>query len=359
MRRIELRRLFYDLTCDDTQRMSFEHADGRTGDCEMAMVLTRDEILARLEDVDLVSAMEDAFVAYSDGRAVVPIGGELLFDDPPGDAHIKYGYRRDDDIFVIKVATGFYENASKGLPSNSGLVMIFDRRTGLPVAVLLDEGELTNLRTAAAGAAAAKHLANAAVETVGVLGSGLQARLQIEFLGKVRQFKNIRIWSRRNEAARKLAEHFRSLGYLAETVAKPGDAARGSRIVVTATASTEALLHAADIEPGTHVTAMGSDTTEKRELAGDVLANANLIVADSRKQCAGRGEIYQACREGHLTISKVRELGDIISGVVAGREDIEQITVVDLTGVAVQDIAMANAVLRSQNIEKHAERQSM
>jgi ornithine cyclodeaminase len=325
----------------------------------MAIVLTRDEILASLEGIDMMKAMEDAFVAYSDGRAVVPIGGELLFDDPPGDAHIKYGYRLDGDIFVVKVATGFYENAAKGLPSNSGMVVAFDRRTGFPIAIMLDEGELTSLRTAAAGAVAAKHLANAAIETVAVLGSGVQARLQIEFLGKVRQFKNVRIWSRRTEGARTVAEHFQYLGYSAEVVASPADAARGSHIVVTATASTKPLLYALDIEPGTHVTAMGSDTTGKRELAGDVLAKASLVVADSRNQCAERGEIHQACREGYLAISKVVELGDIISGQVTGREDTDQITVVDLTGVAVQDIAIAQAVLRSLNLERLAEYQSL
>lgn len=315
----------------------------------MAVVLMRDEIMARLEGVDLVKAMESAFVAYSDGRAVVPTGGELLFDDPPGDAHIKYGYRRDDRIFVVKVATGFYENARQGLPSNSGLVIVLDRRTGFPIAVLLDEGDLTNLRTAAAGAVAARNLANDTVETVGVLGAGTQARLQVEFLSKVREFRNIRIWSRRIEPARQLAEHFNSLGHSAEAVATPAEAAHKAGIIVAATASTAPLLHADDIEPGTHITAMGSDTTEKRELAGDVLAKANIVIADSRSQCAERGEISHACRDGYLSLSKVHELGDIISGAAPGRANREQITVVDLTGVAVQDIAIANAVLRPQD----------
>lgn len=324
---------------------------------EPTAILGLEEILEHLDNVDLVTSMEEAFVAYSDGRAVVPIGGELLFENPPGDAHIKYGYLHNDGIFLVKVATGFYENASAGLPSNSGLVLVFDQRTGLPVAVLLDEGELTNLRTAAAGAVAAKHLANAAIETVGVLGAGVQARLQLQYLARARKFENVRIWARRREAALDLAEHLRSLGYTAEAVATPGDAARGSGVIVTATAATAPLLHAADIGAGTHITAMGSDTTGKRELAGDVLGKASLVVADSRKQCAERGEIHQACQEGQLNISTVQELGDIISGRVAGREGIDQITVADLTGVAVQDIAIANAVIGSYRRKSSSRRQ--
>lgn len=312
------------------------------------LVLPRAEILACLENFDLISAVEEAFVAYSKDLAVVPVGGELLFDQPPGDAHIKFGYLRDGDIFVVKVATGFYENAGKGLPSNSGLVLAFDRLTGLPVAVLLDEGELTNLRTAAAGAVAAKHLANPSVRTVAVLGAGVQARLQIEYLSKVREFDRVHVWSRRPETAEKLARHFRSaIGCSAQAVGTPSEAAKGADIIVTATAATKPLLKAADLDPGTHITAMGSDTTEKRELAGDVLRRADTVVADSKKQCSERGEIHHACQEGLLNASEVCELGDIISGAVAGRTEAGQITIADLTGVAVQDVAIANAVLQS------------
>ncbi len=311
----------------------------------MTQILRLDEILDAVRDTDLVSAMERAFVSYSQGKAVVPPVGELVFDSPPGDAHIKYGYVRGEPVFIVKIASGFYENTRKGLPSNSGLMLVFDSRTGLPLSVLLDEGELTNMRTAAAGATAAKHLANQNVETVGVLGAGVQARMQIEHLAKVRDFKSVCIWARRPEAAEQLVEDIQLLGFVACSASTPGDATRDSDIVVTATPTHQPLLAAADIRPGTHITAMGSDSNEKRELSGDLLQKADIVVGDSLPQCRERGEIYQALKEGVILDDQLLELGNIISGDSPGRRGENDITIADLTGVAVQDIAIANAVL--------------
>ena len=108
-----------------------------------------------LPTVDVVAAIEAAFVAYSRGEAVVPPVGEMSFAEPPGEVHIKYGYLTGGDHYVVKVASGFYDNPAMGLPSSSGLMALFSKRTGVPVAVLFDEGRLTDLRTAAAGAVAA------------------------------------------------------------------------------------------------------------------------------------------------------------------------------------------------------------
>jgi ornithine cyclodeaminase len=313
----------------------------------MTRVWPREAIEKALRHVDVVAAMEWAFTVYSQGDAVVPPVGELLFDQPPGDAHIKYGFVRGDDSFVIKVATGFYENAHQGLPPTSGLMLVFEQRTGLLSSVLLDEGHLTNVRTAAAGAVAAKHLAPPQIDRIGVLGTGQQARLQLDMLRPLIAARDVLLWGRRHEAAAACRDDLEAMGFSVTLVDAPADVAAGARLIVTSTASHQALLNAADIRSGTHITAMGSDTEDKRELASDLLARAANIVADSRSQCLVRGEIHHAVKDGALAADAVVELGDVIAGKAPGRSHDQDITIADLTGVAVQDIAIAKAVLRA------------
>ena len=308
-------------------------------------VITRAEIERVLRNIDVVAAMERAFVLYSGGRAVVPPVGELLFSDPPGDAHIKYGYVEGDEVFVVKVATGFYDNPKRGLPPNSGLMLVFDARTGMLRAVLLDQGHLTNVRTAAAGAVAAKYLAPGVVSTIAVLGSGMQARMQMIELKSVTDCRRVLLWARRREAADACAADLAVAGYLVTVVDSPAAAAAEANLIVTATAATAPLLQAADIRPGTHITAMGSDTESKQELSAEILAKADLVVADSIAQCLVRGEISRALADGAIDKAVLVELGDIITGNVPGRMSDDEITVADLTGVAVQDIEIAKAVL--------------
>ncbi len=145
----------------------------------MTRVVRWDEIDSALARVDVVAEIERGFVAYSRGECVVPPVGELIFDEPPGEVHIKYGYVRGEEHYVVKVASGFYGNAKLGLPSGQGMMILFRQATGEPVLVLLDEGRLTDERTAAAGAAAARLLAPPEIEAIGIFGTGIQARLQL------------------------------------------------------------------------------------------------------------------------------------------------------------------------------------
>lgn len=308
-------------------------------------ILRRPEIERALHSVDVIAAMEAAFTAYSEGRAVVPPVGELLFEEPPGDAHIKYGYMTGDDAFVIKVATGFYDNPSKGLPPNAGLMLVFDATNGLLRAVLLDEGHLTNVRTAAAGAVAAKHLMPAKVEAIGVLGGGLQARMQAEMLKAVTPVRDAVVWARRRPAAEACARDLAAMGFQVTCAGRAADVAAQANLIVTTTASQEPLLKVDDVRPGSHITAMGSDTDAKQELDAELVARADRVVGDSLSQCQERGEIHQAAKLGLIDMASVIELGALISGGAQGRCRENDITIADLTGVAVQDIAIAKAVL--------------
>lgn len=310
----------------------------------MTRVLDWKRIAAALEEIDLVSAMERAFVAYSEGRAVVPPVGELLLDDPRGEVHIKYGYVRDEPGYVVKVASGFPGNVARGRSPNDGLMLLFDRETGAPEVVLLDGGRLTDLRTAAAGAVAAKYLAPARVERIGLLGTGVQARLQLEHLRGVTDCREVLAWGR--DAARLDAclADLRALGFTAAGASSPAEVGDTCDLIVTTTASETPLLES--VRPGAHVTAVGSDTPTKQELSAELVGRMDVLVVDSRSQAALRGEVARATEAGTARLVDAIELGEVIAGAT-GRTRPDQTTLTDLTGVAVQDLAIARAVAES------------
>ena len=310
----------------------------------MTKVFGIDEIRSVAASMDLTAVIEAGFVAYSDGKVVVPPVGELLFEEPPGDTHIKYGYIRDDGVFVIKIASGFYGNAALGLPSSSGLMLVFSQKTGFLESVLLDEGYLTNVRTALAGRIVARYLAPKDVKAIGVFGTGTMARMQVTYLASETDCRRIFVWGRSDDGLRRYCEDMEALGYHVTPTRDAGEVAAASNLIVLTTPSTEPLLMAGQVRPGTHITAMGSDTPEKQELDGRILARADIVVADSIEQCLSRGEIFHAIRAGHITVEHVRELGGLIRTGTRVRTSPDQITVADLTGVAVQDIQIAKAV---------------
>ncbi len=315
----------------------------------MARVISLDQIKNVLPAIDVARYIEEGFVAYSSGRVVVPPVGELIFDEPPGDTHIKYGYIRGDDYFVVKIASGFYENHRLDLPSGSGLMLLFSQKTGQPLGILLDEGFLTDVRTAVAGQIAAKYLAPRSISRIGVLGAGIQARMQVEYLAPVTLCRNVLVWGRPGSSAKleSYRQDMEGRGYAVRTTHDAREVGGTCQLIVTATPAKSALLLAADVRRGTHITAMGSDTSEKHELDPEILGKADIVVADSIEQCLSRGEIHKALAAGCLQRERVRELGHIIADKSLRRTSDDQITVADLTGVAVQDIQIAKAVFRA------------
>lgn len=312
----------------------------------MTAVVNLSEIKDALTGIDAVAEMEAAFGLYSQGLVTVPPVGELLFEQPPGEMHIKYGAVRGDGIFVVKIATGFYENPSIGLPSSGGVVLVFSTSDGRLLAILQDEGHLTDIRTAAAGAVAARWLMPANLACIGICGSGNQARLQARFLREVTACRNVLVWARDAEKARNCAADIAALGFDARSAASPAELARHARLIITTTASKTPYLMTDHVQPGTHIVAMGADTPEKSEIEAALFGKAASIVADSRSQCCERGEIHHALARGLLSPERVVELGEIISGTDRHERQADEISIVDLTGVAVQDIVLAKAVCR-------------
>ena len=316
----------------------------------MQQIYPLNQILGVLENMDvrdIVDSIEEGFVAYSQGKVTVPPVGELLFKDPPGDVHIKYGCIVGDDYYVIKIASGFYENPRLDLPSFSGMMLMFSQKTGRLDSILLDEGHLTNIRTAAAGAVVARYMAPRNVSRIGIFGTGCQGRMQLEYLRSIIDCKDVIAWDISRENLMAYKETLAAQGYNIETTMEAGEVAESCKLIVTATPSQAPLLQADQIRSGTHITAMGSDTAEKQELDPEILAKADRVVADSIDQSRSRGEIFQARKAGVIDDNRILELGKVIKNKELQRTSDEQITVADLTGVAVQDIQICKIVSKA------------
>ncbi|TFG92558.1 MAG: ornithine cyclodeaminase family protein [Candidatus Atribacteria bacterium] len=312
-------------------------------------ILSLPTIKEYLLSADLIPLIEQGFVALSSGQAIVPPVGEILFDNPKGETHIKYGYIKHQAYYIVKIASGFYENPKIGIKSSQGVMLLFSQQTGELLAVLLDEGYLTDIRTVIASMITLKYLAPKKVECVGIIGTGIQAQLQLEFLNQVCNCTNIMVWGRNKEKTLVFKEKFKNTKFSIEIASTIDELAENCSVIITTTPSIEPLLEAGQIKAGTHITAIGSDTSEKVELSSEVLKKADLVVSDSIAQSHTRGEVFQARKNNCLDESKLIELGNLIQNPNLGRSNEHQITVADLTGVAVQDIMIATAIFNHHN----------
>ncbi len=319
----------------------------------MTAVLELDEIKQLIDVPQLIREIEAGFVLYSEGRAIVPPVGFLHFDEPPGDVHIKYGSISGDEHYVLKMASAFYKNPDLGLPTSDGLILVFSQKTGQLKLVLLDNCWLTDMRTAAAGAVAAKHLAAKNIQCIGIVGTGVQAKLQLEVLRDVVDCRRCLVWGRDSTKVRRLIEdltareRIRDWGIEISATDTLEDLVSQCNLIVTTTSARTPLIHAEQVRKGTHITAMGSDDHGKQELEASLLAKADLIVADSISQCVDHGECFAAVRDRHIEQKSILELGDVIGNPNLGRTSEDQITIADLTGIAVQDIQIAKMVDRA------------
>jgi ornithine cyclodeaminase len=309
----------------------------------MTTVYSRAQIAQVIRPEEVIAAMERAFAAYSNGEAVIPPVGQLDFEDPPGDCHIKYGYLKQGSTFTIKIATGFWKNPERGLASSNGVVLVFSSETGELLTIFQDEGYLTDMRTAAAGAVAAKYLAPQGIGCIGIIGAGMQARLQLDYLREVTPCRRVKLWARSMDRARALTVP----GFDIEVVASPSAVAADARLIVTTTASRDWLLGAADVKPGTHITAVGADGGGKQELEPQLLALAQIRAVDSVSQCSKYGDSAFALEQGLIETRDLVELGRIIQDPTLRRRSAQDISIADLTGVAVQDMAIAELALQS------------
>lgn len=294
-------------------------------------------------DEAALAAVEQGFAALGRGTVVQPPILSMAIEESNGEVDVKTAHIRGSERFAIKVSPGFFDNPKLGLPSLNGLMMVFSAKTGMVDAVLFDEGYLTMVRTALAGAIAAKHLSRQDSRRVAILGAGEQASRQLEALQLVRDIEAVDIWARRADAAETWAIPQRARGLEVRVHDSISDACRQADIIITTTPARAPILFAADLPEGVHVTAMGSDSPEKRELDESVLIRTDVFVCDTRAQSESNGELKAFA--GRTVPFEVVELGQVIANGQQVRQTATDITVCDLTGTGVQDTAIANFAL--------------
>ena len=294
-------------------------------------------------DLEAVACVEDAFRALATKAVVMPPILRLDIAEARGEVDVKTAYVPGIDSFAIKISPGFFDNPRLGLPSVNGLMVLLSARTGLVEAMLLDNGYLTDIRTAAAGAVAAKYLVRADASIAAIIGAGAQARLQLAALCLVRPIRRAVLWSRDRGKAETLAAEVVAEHGIAVSVAATIEAAVSEAdIIVTTTPSSTPLIRAEWLRAGQHLTAMGSDAEHKNEIDGAAVLRAHLYVADSLVQTRRLGELHHAIAAGLVAPDRVfAELGAVIAGQATGRTSPRQITFADLTGTGVQDTAIA------------------
>lgn len=290
-----------------------------------------DKTLARLK---LTYLVEEGLAAYSRGDAVTPNAPDLIF--PKGTTRLSYGYLKRDDYYVLRAENSFGTNSDSSL--------VFSQRTGEPLALLQDNGNLRHCRAAVTGAVAAKYLAPKRVERIGIVGTGKQAKQQLLYLQTVTSCREILVWGRsgNSQDAFRLAVSYE--GFVVAKALDIREITQTCNLIVSATASTEPLLLADDVRPGTHITAVGSDDSDKQEFEPTLLQKAQRLVVESARDSKQRGETYHALKAGVIGADSMLELGQIILGNRAGRTSPEQITIADLSGSAVLDVQLASAV---------------
>jgi len=317
-----------------------------------AITLLGEAQLRELVPLDLaaIDQIESAFLSLATEAVAMPPILRLDLPEHRGEVDVKTAYLPRFDSFAIKVSPGFFDNPKLGLPSLNGLMLVLSAKTGLTEAVLLDNGYLTAVRTAAAGAVAARWLAKQHAPNVAVIGAGEQARLQLQALAMVRKVERVTVWARNRANAEQFAADMSGQLRIACEVARDvHDALAKADIAITTTPATEPLVHAADLHPGLHITAVGSDAEHKNEIAPQALVAAR-YVCDRVTQTRVLGELHHAIEAGAVDAAAPHaELGQIIAGQAQGRTRDSDITLCDLTGTGAQDTAIATlAVARAR-----------
>lgn len=303
-------------------------------------LITKDKISSRLSRLALRAALAQAFIDFSEGRARSGGVGHLAFRDPPGDFHIKSSATVGQPFFVVKAAGSFYRNPALDLPSSNGAMLLFRSDTGEPVACLADEGWLTDARTACAGAIAASLVGHSTTDTIGVVGSGTQARMQADWIARELGDPTVLLWARDPRKGALAVQDLRDAGLRAEHEPDLRQLAGRSDLVVTTTPSCEPLILQSDARPGLRIVAVGSDAPGKREVARELVERCDVIVVDSRDQCLAYGECAGLDPASHS--APIFEIGELLKTNQPTVFEADATVLVDLTGLGALDAAAAS-----------------
>jgi ornithine cyclodeaminase/alanine dehydrogenase-like protein (mu-crystallin family) len=311
------------------------------------LLLSRGDVERVLSPAACIDAVAQAFRQHAEGR--LPPPGILGMHGGEGSFHVKASFLAlDRAYFAAKLNANFPRNGARGdLPTIQGVAVLFNASNGTPLAIM-DSASITALRTAAASALAARHLAHARCETVALLGCGAQAAAQLRALLTVRSPRRVLV----HDLDPRKAERFAATTKLEApcTVEATGDvrhAIAASRIVITCTTARKFFVAREDVMPGTFVAAVGADSEDKQEIDPALLARSK-VVTDVTAQAAAIGDLHHAIAAGRMPIGDVHaELGEVVAGRKPGRTSDDEIIVFDSTGTGLQDAAAAAAAYRA------------
>lgn len=309
----------------------------------MVKVIGLDEIKSKLNLPKIIQLQKEGFVISSRGKANIPMPGYIEYENPASSYHIKYAHMDQDKFWVVKIAGG-----PTHLPIN-GAILVFNALTGGLDYLLHDQGYLTSLRTAVAGLICAQVLATKNIKGIGIVGTGIQARMQLEILKDWTECRNVYALGRSALKLQTYKNDMEKKGFIVKIARNSSEIGDHCNLIITTTSSKKPLIASSDIFPGTHITAIGADSRDKTELDPALVARAELVVVDSKTQSLDHGEVCHAFQKKLIKNSSLIELGEIISDPSLGRKNDKQITIADLTGIAVQDMQIAKAIIEENN----------
>ncbi len=314
----------------------------------MIRILSGEDVRKALPMRQAVETIQKAFAQLSTGKADVPLRTGLQVPGHNGVVLFMPGYLAADDQMAVKVVSVFNDNPAKGLPLIHALVVVVDAETGAPTAVM-DGAYLTALRTGAASGAATGLLARQDSRSAAIFGAGVQARTQLEAVQAVRPIQEAWVYDLHPQRARDYAaEMSQILSIKIHVAGSPSEALRYADVICTATTSTTPVFNDADLKPGAHINAVGAYTPQKREIPGETVQRSKIVIDQRQASLAEAGDLLIPLNQGLIATDDIyAELGEIAAGLKPGRESPEEITFFKSVGVAVQDVAAANAVLQA------------
>jgi len=321
------------------------------------LILSEETVKKTLSLEEVTDAVESAFRMKGLGHAQMPPKQYLFLNKYNGDLRTMPAYLEENDVVAVKVVNSHPKNRKKyGLPTVMATIILVDPRTGAPKAIMGGTW-ITALRTGAAGAIAAKYLANPNPKTIGIVGAGTQARTQLMGLLLFFKIEEVRVWDRAEKAALKYAEEMK-MKYNQTSIYPDKsikNAVQGADIIVTATPSRKPLVSVEWVDEGTHINCIGADAPGKQELDPAILVKSKIVVDDWGQSCHG-GEINVPLAKGIIDKKDVwGDICEIVAGLKPGRTSPNEITVFTSTGLAIQDAATANVVYQKALKEKIGE----
>ena len=318
--------------------------------------IKKDELKNLIRFEDVFNKTKRAYELYSKGLTITPPFTVFTIPENNGSVHFKCGYVPGEQYFAMKYSGAFYGNEKLGISNFLGLFIVFNAKTGEVEAVIDDKGFLTDYRTGVAGAIATSTLANPQSKTVAMIGTGVQARMQLFSLLKVMpNIETLQVWGRNKgrmtDYINEIKALYPNINIIACENAK--EAVSGADIIYTVTYSEEPIIKADWIKKGAHITAVGACEPNMQELDSKIFEMADIVAVDSLEACAKNGELHHALEDGYIDEERVFELGQAITSKI--KRELTDITVCDLVGLGFQDAVIASCVMNEYNKQQQEE----